>query len=115
MGFCLKKLHNNTTSSLFNGAMSLKAVPQLQHISELNCKKSGFVFVQTILSNASINLMSEYVVALGHYTIPLKLSEVSKAQKMEAHRGVCPLIIAFTELLNAESVFSLLLLGETKT
>lgn len=46
---------------------------------------------------------------------PLKLSEVSKAQKMKAQRGVCPLISAFTELLNAESVFSLLLLGETKT
>ncbi len=37
---------------------------------------------------------------------PLQLSEVSKAQKMEAQRGVCPLISAFTELLNAESVFS---------
>lgn len=92
-------------------------MPKPQRISELNSEKSGFVFVQTILSNASVNLMSEYAVALGHYTVlyPLQLSEVSKAQKMEAQRGVGPLISAFTAILNAESVFSLLLLGETKT
>lgn len=59
--------------SLFSVAQSLKAVPKHQCISELNCEKSGFVFVQTILSNASINLMSEYVVALGHYTIPFEI------------------------------------------
>lgn len=53
--------------------MSLKAVPKLQRISELNGKGSGFVFVQTILLNASINLMSEYTVALGHYTIPFEI------------------------------------------
>lgn len=53
--------------------MSLKAVPKLQRISELNSKRSGFVFVQTVLSNASINLMSEYAVALGHYTIPFEI------------------------------------------
>lgn len=45
---------------------------------------------------------------------PFKLSEVSKAQKIEAQRGVGPLISAFTELVNAKSVFSLLLLGDTK-
>lgn len=41
--------------------------------AELNCDKSGFVLVRPILSNISIKLMSEYVVALGHYTIPFEI------------------------------------------
>lgn len=48
-------------------------MPELQRTAELNCEKSDFVFVQTILWNASINLMSEYVVALGHYTLPFEI------------------------------------------
>lgn len=70
---CLQYLHNNIASRLYSVKHSLKAVPEPQRVSELNCKKSGFVFVQTILPNISINLMSEYAVALGHYTIPFEI------------------------------------------
>lgn len=57
----------------FNKGMHRKAVSKPLRISELNCEKSVFVFVQTLLLNASVNLMSEYTVALGHYTIPFEM------------------------------------------
>lgn len=74
-GYCVFVCQSCVTiaSILSNEAMSLEAVPKLQRISEVNGKRSGFVFVQTILLNASINLMSEYAVALGHYAIPFEI------------------------------------------
>lgn len=64
---------------LFNEAQSLKALPKPRRISELNSEKNGFVFLQTILSNSSINLTSEYAVALGHYTIPFEIKQSFKS------------------------------------
>lgn len=59
--------------SSFNKGMCWKAVAEPQHFSELNHENSVFVFVETILSNASVNLMSDYTVALGHYTIAFEI------------------------------------------
>lgn len=51
----------------------MKAVQKPRRVSQLNTEESGFVFLQTILSNASINLMSEYAAALGHYSLPFQI------------------------------------------
>lgn len=50
--------------------------------------------------------MSEYAVALGHYTLPFQIKRRLKSP--ENGGTVCPLIYAFTQLVNVKSVSSLI-------